>query len=208
MKNIREEVFSWLQVLVPIAIWVVLIYAPKQTLSLDTEAFKKLPDVVTIFVLLRLGFTNIAWRWPIFRGWLVPYPDLQGTWKGTLQTTWKDPKTKKVPPPIPMILVITQSFDTISCVMHTQESDSFSTAAAFHRDDGDGTITLSYIYTNRPEVTIRGRSVIHDGAARLKVISKPKRELRGEYWTNRGTKGSISLKFYSEEQLEKFPDKR
>ncbi len=103
-----------------------------------------------------------------------------------------------------MKLVITQSFDSISCVMHTKESKSFNTAASFHKDDGDGTVTLSYIYTNRPEVTIRNRSIIHDGAARLSIISKRKKELRGEYWTNRETKGSIELKYKSRERDDSF----
>src|SRR5437660_549049 len=69
-------------------------------------AYKTVP-----IVLVLIGFfIAYAWRWRIFRGWLVPFPDLNGTWQGTLQTTWVDPNTGKSPGPLPVILTIRQSF--------------------------------------------------------------------------------------------------
>ena len=65
----------------------------------------------------------------VFRGWLVSFPDLRGTWQGELETTWKDPRTGKIPGPIAVILVIKQSFGAIKCAMYTRESESYSTAA-------------------------------------------------------------------------------
>ena len=78
-------------------------------------AYKTVP-VVLIVIGIFIGY---AWRWRIFRGWLVPFPDLNGTWQGSVQTTWIDPTTGKVPDPIPAILTIRQSFVRISCVMHS-----------------------------------------------------------------------------------------
>lgn len=195
----------WIRLVSFVALWGIFL---KQSRKLPTafswDGLSQLPNVVTAYVILDAVFRKWLWRLPYLQGWLIPYPDLEGTWTGTLQTTWIDPKTKKAPGPIPMKLVITQSFDSTRCVMHTKESSSFSTSAAFHRDEGDGVITLSYIYTNRPEITIRNRSSIHDGAARLSVISKRKKELRGEYWTSRGTTGNIQLKYKSSERDESF----
>jgi len=71
-------------------------------------------------------FVKWAWRWRIFNGRLVPFPDLNGTWHGTIQTTWKNPETEEVPGPIPVILSIKQSFIRISCVMRTAEMTSRS----------------------------------------------------------------------------------
>ena len=69
------------------------------------------------------------------------------------------------------------SFSAISCAVFTQELESYSTAAQVSREDDRGALYLNYNYTNRPKATIRDRSAIHDGAARLRIISKPSRSL-------------------------------
>src|SRR3712207_1102068 len=68
-------------------------------------AYKTIP----ILLLLVTGFVLYGWKWRIFRTWLVPYPDLNGTWQGTIQTTWVDPQTGQPPGPIPVILSIKQT---------------------------------------------------------------------------------------------------
>jgi hypothetical protein len=204
MKNIKEEALLWVQLGSFVAIWIAILYATGTGLAINWEAIKKLPDVVTVYVVLLFIFTKWLWRLPIFQGWLVPFPDLQGTWQGELRSTWKDPATGHVIPPVPATLVIKQSFSSISCVLYTGESDSYSTAAQISRDDDSGILRLSYNYTNRPKATIRDRSTIHDGAALLRIISKPDRALEGEYWTSRCTTGDVSLKFQSRELLETF----
>lgn len=187
-------------------IWIVLILVSTRGLSISWEAVKLLPEVVTIYTILYLIFVKWGWRLSFLQGWLVPFPDLEGTWQGTLETTWQHPETGIVPPPIPVILVIRQSFETISCVMYTKESSSYSSAALLSEEDDSGIKHLSYVYTNTPELTARGRSPIHGGAAILRIITTPERVLQGEYWTNRKTTGTISLKFSSRKRLENLPD--
>jgi hypothetical protein len=205
MKNIKQEVVTWIQLITFIAIWVLLILLSTRALSISWEAVKLLPEVVTIYTILYLLFVKWAWRLSFLQGWLVPFPDLEGTWQGTLQTTWQNPETAATPLPIPLILVIKQSFETISCVLYTKESSSYSTAALLSEEDDSGIKRLSYVYTNTPELTARGRSPIHDGAAILKIITAPERTLQGEYWTNRKTTGTISLTFRSKKLFESFP---
>jgi hypothetical protein len=204
MKNIRHEIAVWIQLITFISIWALILLLSNTRLNIDQNALKKLPDVVGIYAILYYIFSKWIWRLPILQGWLIPFPNLQGTWKGTLQTTWKDPKTNKVPSPITLLLVIKQSFDEISCIMHTEESSSISNAALLSQDN-NGIICLSYNYTNKPDAAIRERSAVHDGAALLTVISKPERLLKGEYWTNRKTTGSIELSFLTSEIIEDFP---
>lgn len=206
MKNIKDEAIIWGQLLSFIAIWSAVLLITNTPLTINVEALKKLPDVVMIYAVLLFVFTKWIWRMRFLQGWLVPFPDLEGTWEGTLQTTWIDPKTKKSPAPIPLILVIRQSFDLISCVMYTKESSSHSTAASFMKEDDSGIKRLTYVYSNRPDASIRERSAVHDGAAILTIASKPKKKLEGEYWTNRKTTGSINLTFKSKELFEGFPD--
>jgi len=207
MKNFRKELSVWIQLGIFIAIWAIILFVTKTDLRINWEAVKKLPDVVTVYAILYFIFSRWLWRLQVFQGWLVPNPDLQGTWEGTLKTTWIDPKTGKVSTPIPLVLVIKQSFDSMNCVMYTQESTSVSNAAQISEDDGSGIFALSYNYTNKPDAELRGRSEIHDGAALLTVVRKPKRILKGEYWTNRKSTGSIELNFKSKELIESFPDR-
>ncbi len=89
-----------------VLIWVVVLQVTRTPLSINWEAVKKLPDVVTVFVIISFVFTKWLWRWRIFKDWLVRFPDLQGTWKGELQSTWTNPETKQGIPPLRMILVI------------------------------------------------------------------------------------------------------
>ena len=202
MKNIRKEILVWIQLASFVAIWVIVLLISNTSLNIGWDAIQKLPDVITIYAVLALIFTKWAWRLKIFRGWLVPLPDLQGTWKGVLQSTWIDPVTNQKVKPIEVTLVIKQTFSTISCVMFTPESDSFSTTAQINEDDNSGIFRLTYNYTNRSKANVRDRSEIHDGAAILKFIATPEKSLEGEYWTSRKTTGDISIKFVSRKMAE------
>jgi len=134
----------------------------------------------------------------------VRVPDLQGTWKGEFHSTWTNPEAKAASEPRPMLLVIRQTFHSVSCTVFTEESGSTSRAAQIAVDETNGEISLSYNYTNRSKPTLRERSPIHDGAANLRVISEPTRMLEGEYWTGRCTTGEIRLKFFSRNLSERF----
>lgn len=203
MKNIKREALLWVQLGGFVLIWILLLYLTGTSLTINWEALKKLPDAVTVYVCAVFVFTKWLWRLRIFKGWLVPFPDLQGTWKGTIQSTWKDPSGQEIPP-IQVILVVRQTFSTVSCTMFTAESESFSTAAQIGRDETDETVWLNYNYTNRPKATIRGRSAIHEGAARLRVVTSPLFKLEGEYWTGRCTTGDVVLTFHSRDLAESF----
>jgi len=204
MKNIRKELLIWIQLGGFVALWIAVLFLSDKALRIDWEAIKKLPDVVTIYVVITLLFTKWAWKWRIFRGWLVPLPNLQGTWKGNLHSTWIDPVTGQKIAPKNIVLVIRQTFSSISCVVFTDESDSYSTTAQINQDDESGIFRISYNYINRPRSAVRDRSEIHDGAAILKIVSSPKRKLEGEYWTSRKTTGDISVEFVSDKLAQAF----
>jgi hypothetical protein len=206
METIKKEVLIYLSMGLMLLIWVGLLRATGTPLSINLEAIKKLPDVVTIFVLALFVFTKWLWRLPIFKGWLVQVPYIQGTWAGDLQSTWENPKTGQRIPPLKMILVVRQTFSTLSCTMFTKESESYSRAAQIAVEKETGAISLSYNYTNRSKAYIRERSPIHDGAAHLRVVTLPQRMLEGEYWTGRCTTGTMTLHYSSKELLEAFPD--
>jgi SMODS-associating 2TM, beta-strand rich effector domain len=205
MNIVKKEVFLWVCIIVMLLIWVAVLNVTGTPLAINWEAVKKLPDVVTIFVAVSVVFAKWLWRWKIFRGWLVRVPDLEGTWAGELQSTWVNPETGKGIPPLRMLLVIRQTFSSISCTMFTKESESYSRAAQIAVEEESGAISLSYNYTNRSKATIRHRSPIHDGAAHLNVVGVPSRMLEGEYWTGRCTTGQMKLHYSSRQLAESFP---
>src|SRR5262249_26319552 len=104
MKNLHAKPFALVIFTVFAAsFWYVSYRSGKTVADLKSTlliAYKTIP-----LVLMAVGvFVGYAWKLPIFRKWLVPFPDLNGTWQGTIQTTWRDPQTNQIPGPIPVIL--------------------------------------------------------------------------------------------------------
>jgi hypothetical protein len=165
-------------------------------------AYKTIP----ILLILWLGFTKYAWKWSVFQGWLVPFPYIEGTWQGNIQTTWKNPKTGEIPGPIPVILTIKQSFSRISCVMRTAEMTSSSHFADFWLDSDEQLRKLGYCYVSNPSVSVAERSQPHQGTIVLDIIGNPVNKLRGTYWTSRKTTGEVELIFHYRERLDEYPN--
>jgi len=193
MKNLRSGYEKWYYI-APFALtWLVLIQVRDLANVVSKETIQLIPEAVTYSVLLSTVFSRFMWHWPIFRKRIVPFPNLQGTWMGHLQSTWEDPEVGKKMEPIPVQFCIKQSFEAISITMFTAESESQSQAALFI-EEPDGTQRLKYTYTNKPDATVRSRSEIHEGAASLKIIEASGLELYGDYWTSRKSTGSIRIK--------------
>ena len=164
-------------------------------------AYKSIPLVLLFW----LGYSMYGWRWRVFQGWLVPFPDLNGTWQGNIQTTWQDPKTGKIPGPIPVTLSIKQTFARVSCVMRTTEMTSRSYLADFWLDSEEQVRKLGYSYTSKPSPLLADRSQPHDGSMVFDIIGKPVERLKGVYWTSRKTTGEVTLTFRCSERLEEMP---
>jgi hypothetical protein len=206
MEKINSKIKLHIQLGIFATVWVILLLVGGITSLWDlVNVAKKFPLAVTVYGFLVLIFTKWAWRWKIFQGWLVKVPDLQGTWKGTITSTWTNPETNRKPDPISAILYIRQTFDKIDCFLYTKESSSYSMAAEINVDQS-GNLYLSYNYTNRPLASVRERSEIHDGAAILQIIRNPDRSLEGEYWTSRKSTGDMKFKFESKSITEKFTE--
>lgn len=151
-------------------------------------------------------FTKWGWKWKVFRGWLVPFPNLNGSWTGNIYSDWTNPETGKGVPPIPVLLTVNQSFFHISCKMMTGEMDSFSVSEGFNIASEKQIKQLAYIYTSKPRISLQERSLPHDGAMVFEIIEKPKSKLRGRYWTERKTTGEITLTHFHSDILEDIPE--
>lgn len=193
MKNIKTDHEKWLYILPFAAFWLLLVQLSGAATIISIETLKKIPDAALYAGIFYYLFSKYIWKLPILHPWLVPYPNLDGTWIGFLQSTWENPEIGKRIDPIPVQFCIHQDFEHLNITMFTKESKSYSQAASFITEN-DGSIGLKYTYTNKPKATVRDRSEIHEGAASLKIVEIPKLALTGEYWTGRKTTGEIEVK--------------
>jgi hypothetical protein len=168
------------------------------------DFMRPIPNVVTVDLLLVGFFMKWGWSWKRLQGWLVPFPDLNGTWQGYIQTNWKDAEGK-TPGPIPTILTIKQSFGRMSCVMRTGEMESHSYLEGFCIDKDAQVRQLCYSYTSKPKASLRERSTPHDGSILFNIIGTPVHKLEGEYWTQRQTTGTVTLTLRTNELLDEMP---
>ena len=150
---------------VAVVVWAVLLFV--EGVPLKATYLKPYSVVVTVLVIGLILFDRWLWRMPgVSR--LVRHPILQGTWKGTLRSNWKDPVTHQGIEPIAAFLAIRQTYSTISIRMMTEESTSQSMVAALETGS-DGVPRFSSTYENVPGVLIQDWSRIHHGALLLDV---------------------------------------
>lgn len=206
MKNATLKNTLYLLIGVSALAWFSLAYLNGLNLSKVKDFFGLVPKVVSFDLIVIAIFVKWGWKLRIFRGWLVPFPDLSGTWTGYIYSDWRDPQTGQKPPPIPVMLTVSQSFSHASYLMRTSEMESSSYSEGFLIDPDRQIKKLAYSYTSKPRLSLSERSTPHDGSAVFQIIEKPKLKLTGRYWTERLTKGEIILEYYSKELLEDLPE--
>lgn len=186
-----------------IAVWLVALWA--QGMPVLSVAFLKPFSIVvgSISVVVAL-FNKYAWAWPIFRGWYVKRPDIRGTWKVELRSSWIDPDTGMGVAPITAYAVVRQTLSSLSLRLMTPESRSKLIAHSIEQEE-DGLFRLAGIYRNEPQIEFQGtRSDIHHGAFSLEIHGQSVESLEGHYWTDRETKGGIKLYDKKEKLYETF----
>lgn len=175
-----------------IIVWLVTLWVQGNPV-LSPEFIKPFGIVVSAITSIAIIFNKYAWSWKVFKNWYVNRPDLRGTWKMELQSSWVDPKTGKQIDPIIGYVVIRQTLTFLSFRMFTKESRSNSITHTIERED-DGLYKLAVVYRNEPDINLQGvRSEIHYGSFMLNINGDPANELQGHYWTDRTTKGSLKL---------------
>ncbi|WP_370398556.1 hypothetical protein [Tenacibaculum dicentrarchi] len=206
MKNINLKYSLYIIVGLTIVSFLLLSINQNITDYNFKNVLKLISQIVTIITLIIGIFVKYLWKYKIFKSWLVPFPNLNGTWKGYIHTTWIDPKTNQRPSPIPVILTIEQSFSHISCVMRTSEMSSVSIVSDFHLDKENQIKKLYYSYDSNPLQTVKERSPQHCGTMAFNIVENSKFSLNGEYWTGRKTTGEIKVEFWKKDKLDYFPE--
>jgi hypothetical protein len=166
--------------------------------------------VTIVGTVLVAGF-NFCWRFvwskiPILSKLI--FPDLNGTWTGPLQTTWRDPVTGMSPGPIDTTVWIKQDLFNFSIQQQTKESLSWSTRVFAEADKPSDRFRLWFSYDNRPHAKVAYRSPDHEGVCSLEMnVDRSKSDLQGQYFTSRSTSGNIQLSKVSS-KLTNLPDRK
>lgn len=193
-RYISVKRFLGIAIVISIIIWCAILQVTGAKLILSWASFKHLPTVLTVDMVLFWFFVKWIWKVKWLQGWLVPFPDLNGTWKGKISSLWKDSASGVKTKSIDVALVIKQTFLNITCIVKSEESESISYVASFLIHPDTGQKQLVYSYFNKPKPSVRDRSAFHDGTVLLNIIISDKRiSLEGEYWTSRKTTGEIHL---------------
>lgn len=165
------------------------------------ESRSQLKLVSLIASLISTGLFGIAsaiwrhiWRrFPILGRKL--FPDLTGTWRGELISTWENPVTGQGIGPIAVTIWIRQGLFSTSIKLRTAESTSYSTRCLLEADQEAGRFRFWYSYDNTPRAEHRYRSARHEGVAWLELdIDTDPERLIGCYFTDRKTSGDIDVR--------------
>ena len=157
----------------------------------DPSWLKFYSGAVLAATLLLAAWDRYLWRLPLAQKLRQVPRNLQGTWKGSLESLWVDPSTENVPPPKAVYLVVRQTVSKVSTVLLTDESRSVSSLGLV--STGEGPVALAYLYLNRPDIKHEDRSRMHHGSAALDVTGLPPTRLKGRYWTDRDTRGELDF---------------
>ena len=175
--------------------------------AVDVKLVRPFNTVIGVLVILLVICERWAWRWQCLHPWFVSTPVLHGTWRGRIVSTWKDPTTGQVVPPIEAYVAITQTASAIKMRLMTAESESELLGASI-LPDGDGLPRLFGTYRNTPRQEVRHRSPIHHGGLFLNVHGEPPRLLEGQYSTDRSTTGSLTFDGHNRQIHRWFDDAR
>lgn len=157
------------------------------------DILRKVSSSTMLVLLFHYCFENYLWRCKWLRPLIVKVPNLHGTWKGNLQSSWIDPETGNALAPIDITVYIKQSFSSISVEIHTDKMISTSYIAGFRTDSETGLQELCYTYSSKAHLATRENNPWHDGTTKLTIYEGQSICLTGEYWTARKTIGTLSM---------------
>lgn len=158
---------------------------------------------VSVVTVVSALFVKYLWKWRIFRHWLVERPDIAGTWKCQLKSSFTE-EGKTVDKTV--YVVIRQTLTSVSFRLYTDKAKSVSIADKLSKDEPD-LFKLAIAYQNIPNVQFRDcDSQIHYGAALFTDFDYDAHRVEGHYWTDRNTHGALILLEKKERFVSSFED--
>lgn len=153
--------------------------------------------VVSTLVGLGLLLEFVLWRQPWIHGWFVKRPDLRGTWRVELQSSYVRPETNERVPAIICYMGVTQTLSKLTMHLMTPESESWFIADHVRPSPNGSGYQVIGVYTNEPNVHLRDERIseMHQGAVIIETHGPELRPnaLTAKYWTDRKTTGTMDF---------------
>lgn len=192
MNYLNKKIYLWILILFSALVYFITYTVFPISKNTLFEYFRILSIVVTVDSAFIWLFINYLWKWTFLYDWVVPFPDLNGTWEGELKSSYIDKKTNKKIDPIKATLKIRQSFVHIHCLLKTEAIESSSFVCQFDINKDKQKLKLVYSYGGEANLLSRDDNPNHFGTAMLSVNDEGK-ALTGSYWTDRKTTGELTL---------------
>jgi hypothetical protein len=145
---------------------------------------------------------RLLWRVPLAQRIESVPRNVRGTWKGRLTSAWIDPRTQQTVPEKAAYLVVRQTASEVSITLFTDEARSSSSIGTVSGENGSK--SLEYMYLGSPDNAVQARSRIHHGSTSLRITGSPAYHLKGHYWTDRDSRGSLDFTERSNSLAEDF----
>lgn len=155
-------------------------------------AWQGASSAMTLATIALGAFSRKTWTSPRWSQ-LLNRPMIHGVWYGHLDSSFLGIDGNRMAP-IPIYLVIRQTYLTLSIESFTANQDGESNVEALLQNVRTQALRLSYIFELRRQYN--GENKLTLGAGDLKLIDGGRR-LRGHYWTNSPTQGTLDLQLKS-----------
>lgn len=165
--------------------------------------------VIGAFGILWIVFDRFLWRFRLLQGWLVKQPDLRGTWRVELQSSFKS-KTGESDPMIVCYMGIKQTLSELKMHLMTPQSESWSIASHIIPSPSGNGYQVLCVYINEPNIRLRDKRIseMHKGTAIIDTHGLEARPdtLTAQYWTDRKTMGTMDFTRRIDKVFTRFED--
>jgi hypothetical protein len=197
-------------VIIAAIIWLIVLLC--QATPISWAHARPFSIVVSSLVGLGLLFEFVLWRQPLLHGWFVKRPDLRGTWRVELQSSYIRPESKERVPMIICYMGVIQTLSVLQMHLMTPESESWFIAAHVRPSPSGNGFQVIGVYTNEPNVHLRDKRIseMHQGAIIIETHGPSLRPttLTAKYWTDRSTMGTMDFTERIDEVFTRFVDAR
>lgn len=195
-------------VVIAALIWLIVLWCQGTPVSWDHA--RPFTIVVSSLVCLGLLLENVIWRQSWLHGWFVNRPDLRGTWRVQLQSSYVRPATNERVPMSVCYMGVEQTLSTLQVHLMTPESESWFIAAHVRSSPNGKGFQVIGVYTNEPNVHLRDERIseMHQGAIIAETHGPGLRPttLTAKYWTDRKTTGTMEFTARIDEVYTRFVD--
>ena len=183
-------------VIIAALIWLIVLLC--QGASVTWAHGQPFSIVVSSLVAPGLLLEFVLWRQPWLHGWFVKRPDLRGTWRVELQSSYVRPETnERVPSDRAPPGSSSRRFLKLQMHLMTPESESWFIANHIRPSPNGSGYQVIGVYTNEPNVHLRDERIseMHQGAIIIETHGPDRRPttLTAKYWTDRKTSGTMDF---------------